>query len=374
MSETPVTVVDGDPTESIRKFLRTLLEKELVSGVFAPCNLQHGVGVVYALVSDAQGIARVNPFAPVMPVNAASAISGMTRLGPSDEKLAVLLRPCESRALVELVKLKQAHVENLIIIGWDCPGALKLNSLPEENLESEKVIAFLKQARTDVAHNELRAACLICEHFVPFTSDINVGLFGVDSEGQLLLTPASETGAAVVSAAGIGRPGTVPPERQKEIENRRAKRKEARKTYFAKAAEEAGGFAKLLKFFSKCIGCHNCRDACPICYCKECFFDSPVFEFESYKYVGWARRKGALRLPTDTILFHLTRLNHMVSSCVSCGACAEACPNRIELAKIFPRVADDVQAIFNYIAGKDVKEELPLATFKENELTTLGEG
>jgi formate dehydrogenase subunit beta len=217
-------------------------------------------------------------------------------------------------------------------------------------------------------------ACAICEYFVPFVGDINVGLFGVDTEKQLLLIPMSDAGATALTAAGIGSQGETPPERQKAIEDRRAGRKDTRKAYFARANEEAGGFAKLLKFFSKCIGCHNCRDACPICYCKECFFDSPVFEFEPHKYIDWARRRGALRLPKDTILFHLTRLNHMVSSCVSCGACAEACPNNIELAKIFPRVADDVQAIFNYVAGKDAKEDLPLATFREDELAKLGEG
>ncbi|MDQ7778513.1 MAG: 4Fe-4S dicluster domain-containing protein [Planctomycetota bacterium] len=374
MSEAPVTIVEGNSAESMRKFLRALLERKVVSGVFAPCNLQHGVGVVYALVSDVQGISRVNPFAPVMPVNAAGVISEMTRLAPSGEKLAVLLRPCESRALVELVKLKQAHMENLLIIGSDCLGALKLSSLPDKALDTDRIAAFMKESRADAVRDGLRAACAICEHFVPHTGDINVGLFGVDPEKQLLLIPTSEAGAAALAAAGVGSPGEVPPARQKEIEDRRAKRKEARKAYFAKANEEAGGFAKLLKFFSKCIGCHNCRDACPICYCKECFFDSPVFEFEPHKYVDWAKRKGALRLPDDTILFHLTRLNHMVSSCVSCGACAEACPNGIELAKIFPRVADDVQAIFNYIAGKDPREELPLATFKENELSPLGEG
>ncbi len=391
MSETPAIFVEGNAADAMRNFLRALLEKGKVSGVFAPCNLQHGAGIAYALVSDVQGIARVNTFAPVMPVNAATVISEMTRLGPSNERLAVVLRPCESRALVELVKLKQAQTESLLIMGTDCLGAQKLvvsagvggqagrlsSSSPkatgEKAPEGGKVEDFLKQAPTDAVNEELRAACAICEHFVPFVCDINVGLFGVDFEKQLLLIAGSEAGAAALTAAAIGSPGDVPAARQKEIDDLRGKRKNARKAFFAKAGEEAGGFAKLLEFFAKCIGCHNCRDACPICYCKECFFDSPVFEFEPHKYVDWARRKGALRLPTDTILFHLTRLNHMISSCVSCGACAEACPNQIELTKIFPRVADDVQAIFNYVAGKDVKEELPLATFREDELAGLGE-
>jgi len=52
------------------------------------------------------------------------------------------------------------------------------------------------------------------------------------------------------------------------------------------------------------------------------------YAFEAEKYLGWAQRRGALRMPTNTLLFHLTRLNHMVISCVGCGLCAHHCPQK----------------------------------------------
>jgi formate dehydrogenase subunit beta len=77
-------------------------------------------------------------------------------------------------------------------------------------------------------------------------------------------------------------------------------------------------------------------------------------------------------MPTDTLLFHLTRLNHMVSSCVGCGLCQEACPNDVPVFSIFRTVGDKVQKVFDYVPGRSLEEVLPLATFKEDELKEVG--
>ena len=42
------------------------------------------------------------------------------------EKLGVVLRSCEIRALVELVKFQQAKLDNALIIGVDCLGTYKV--------------------------------------------------------------------------------------------------------------------------------------------------------------------------------------------------------------------------------------------------------
>ncbi len=75
----------------------------------------------------------------------------------------------------------------------------------------------------------------------------------------------------------------------------------------------------------------------------------------------------------DTLLFQLTRMNHMSASCVSCGMCTSACPANIPVGSIFSAVAEKVQAAFEYEAGHDVAEALPLITFHPNEWTEIGE-
>ena len=61
-----------------------------------------------------------------MPVNSATLVSQLTGDKPS-QKVGVVLRSCEIRALIELVKLQQANLDNLTIIGVDCLGTYEVD-------------------------------------------------------------------------------------------------------------------------------------------------------------------------------------------------------------------------------------------------------
>jgi formate dehydrogenase subunit beta len=84
-------------------------------------------------------------------------------------------------------------------------------------------------------------------------------------------------------------------------------------------------------------------------------------------YLERAELRGALRFPLDTIQFHLGRMSHMVLSCVSCGACEDACPMDIPVAQMFSLVGDRTQKDFDYIPGADRNDSLPLQSFREDE-------
>ena len=75
---------------------------------------------------------------------------------------------------------------------------------------------------------------------------------------------------------------------------------------------------------------------------------------------------------TDTVLFHLTRMNHMALSCIGCGMCTSACPADLPVGRVFRAVGDSVQATFEYVPGLDPSQELPLITFEENEWLEVG--
>ncbi|MFC2005176.1 Coenzyme F420 hydrogenase/dehydrogenase, beta subunit C-terminal domain [Chloroflexota bacterium] len=363
--------IDGGVLGTVRRFLGSLLEKKLVDVLLVPLELPVGDNVVPTIVSSLEQIKAVNPLAPVMPVNTARLVSRITMVSPSPDKLGVVLRSCELRALVELVKLKQAYLEKLLLIGIDCYGTYPVDEyekIARENLSPAE--DFLNRVQEGKEDSLLRRACQVCEYPAPTGADLTIGLIGASLDKGILLTAGTQAGEKVIKELGLEEDGAEgrKPAIAKLIEERINKKEEMLK----RTREEISGKDKLMATLATCINCHNCKTACPLCYCKECFFDSPVFEFGAEKYLDWAKRKGALRMPNDMLLFHLTRLNHMAISCVGCGLCTEACPNNIPVSDIFQLVGYQVQKMFNYVPGRSMEEELPLTTFKEEELTDIG--
>ena len=369
-------VKDNDVVGSINGFLRDILEKGLVHAILVPREVPSGDNVVQTLVRDPDNLEKANPLCPVMGVHSSRIISRMTKHTPNSNKVAAVLKPCELRALVELVKLKQASIENMVIIGMDCLGTYPLKhykNMIEQG--ASPTLEILKAAKGEKDDPDLRTACRVCEHFIPLGADIEIGLIGMDPEKEIFLRANTEDGERILSGLKLeGYEGTaVTDKRDDAVSGLLTKRTKERDTLFEETKKEIGSPDKLLSFFSACIKCHNCMGVCPICYCRECFFESPTFDFEPEKYLRWAERKGSIKMPTDTLLFHLTRMNHMLLSCVGCGVCEEACPNDIPLFRVFRMLGHNVQQVFNYVPGKNPEEEPPLSTFKEDELKDVGE-
>ncbi len=369
--ETVIPVENGDTLAALRGFLKLLLEREVVEALLLPVETSAGA-ITPALVADPALLDAANPLAPVMGVNAAPLVGAVSVREPRG-RIGALLRPCELRALVELVKLQQASLDDLVIIGMDCLGTYDVADYMAMRADGGvDLAAFLAGARDGLPQPRegyaFRDACSMCENICPDGADITLELFGADLAAGLPLAIrdelAEQLGISPAQAVNGRRAGVV----KKVVELRTAER-DARLTQMQRRLAQEG----IEGVLAACIRCHNCMVACPICYCKTCLFRSPVFEHEPAQYMRWASRKGACRLPADTLLFHLTRLNHMVLSCVGCGMCTSACPAELPVARIFRTVGQQVQAVFEYVPGRSVEEPLPLVTFKEDEWSSVGE-
>lgn len=364
-------VANGDLSGGIQSFVAELLNRKIVASVLVPQRTPTGGMVFPALISDPSKLA-LDPVAPVLPVATASLVMTLTREGPLSQLVAVFMRSCQIRALIELVKLKQADLNNILIIGMECPGTFSINDYMDLNREKNSNDLFRDLV---IEKNELiprlRSACLTCKEPIPVYCDILLGMYGADPIREILVEARTLRGNEILGVLSL-KDAPANPDRDRIIRELTEKRRDADRKF----REEYGsikGIEEIVEFFAKCINCQNCRRVCPICYCQECFFCSDNLTQTADNLVRKSQARGAFKMPLDTLLFHTGRMNHMILSCVECGLCEQACPVNIPLMRVLKRVASDAQEKFDYSPGRSLDEEIPLKVFQENEFTEVGE-
>ena len=366
-----IDVAEKDLLGALRGFFRDILETDYIKAILIPQHLPMKNMVMPTLVTDPDQLDGVDPLAPAFPLNAAKIVSRLTRK-PIGSKVAVVLRPCEIRAFVELVKLKQGRTDDVVLIGMDCLGAFPNKAYLQyaERHGAESTVRFYKSVLAgnpaEIEGTALAPACMSCENPVPINADILIGLFGIEVENYFWVQSQTEAGTDLLNQLNLAEMAE-PPSRKEAIDAIVSQRTACRDEMFAKTRAATNSLEKMAAYFANCINCYNCRVACPVCYCKECVFVTDVFNHDPSQYLRWANRKGLIKMPTDTIFFHLTRFAHMSTACVGCGQCSNACPNDIPVMELFRTVAQSTQQAFEYEAGISIEQEPPLSVFYENE-------
>lgn len=373
-----IEVKEQDLLASLSGFFKDLLQEGELGALMVPQHLPMENTVMPTLVTEPERINGADPLAPVFPLNAAKVVSKLTRR-PTGSQVAVVLRPCEIRAFVELVKLKQGTMDDVILVGMDCYGAYGNRDYPRfnngdahgatlrfyQNVTSGKGTAF--------EDFDISPACKACEHPIPENADLLIGLVGVDTSNHMLLKANSSKGEALLDKMKLSE-ASEPEGRAKAIEALVSDRTAYRDQMFTETGEATADIEKLTTYLSNCVNCYNCRVACPVCYCKECVFVTDVFDHDPVQYLRWAKRKGIIKMPTDTVFYHITRLAHMSTACIGCGQCSNACPNNIPVMEIFRTVANYTQKAFDYEAGHSVEDDPPMSVFREGEFRELTGG
>jgi formate dehydrogenase subunit beta len=367
--------------EGLEQFFKYVLDRRVIDALGVP-KINSGSIPVFSLITRSSEVTATDAFADVVPVQAARVAKTLT-FTPSGSKIALVCKPCEVKAVVELTKFLQVKREGLFLIAVDCVGTYEVKDrfpphtkpLSEEKPVGPEVILdrYRRGDFSPLPGLTFRTSCRMCT--TPSAdlhlADASIGFIGME-EGAYLITcgdgsPLAE-GLEAVEKGKSGESDFEGHRRKEQLEKLRIEKSGAKKRMLGSFREEFSSLEALTKLLSSCIRCHNCMVACPICYCRECVFRSPTFEHSSESIVGWAKRKGALRMPENTLLFHLTRLNHMASSCIGCGLCSSACPVGIDVATLFISTAESVQNMLSYSAGKSYDEPAPVSTFREDEL------
>ncbi|MCX8021671.1 MAG: 4Fe-4S dicluster domain-containing protein [Syntrophorhabdaceae bacterium] len=326
---------------------REKLEGALKGFLKEPGQLIFGFGRKGGLVThrmyrdDLHGFSMFNPY---FSINGATLFR---RVFSKDVKVLLMLRPCEIRSIVELIKLNQIEPEGITTLSIDCPGTVSLGAerdgLPDDPFEAKDYM---------VEHRDgMRWACTVCRERRGVVGDLGIRMAG---DKSLWAFPYTEKGKAFLATIEVPeeefKGGFLLGEDKKDAEP---------------FATDMGTFSSEL---SRCILCKNCRDMCPICYCIDCLFNGDEYLPKGDALLNKIIRKGTDDLPEGRELFHMVRLYHVSQTCVGCGACEEACPQKIPLTKYFKGISERLQGMFSYMSGRDVKEIIPYLTFKEDEL------
>ncbi len=370
-----IEVNEQDVLGALRKFFEDVLKIEDIKAILVPQHLPMKNMVMPTLVADPDHLHGVDPLAPAFPMNAAKIVSRLTRK-PMGAKIAAVMRPCEIRAFVELVKLKQGGTDEVVLIGIDCLGAYQNKDYArfiEQHGDTSSVIFYqhiMDGHGGQMGGIDLAPACKACEYPVAANADVLIGLYGIDVNDQILIQAQTDVGQdllAQLDLAEINEPAA----RQGAVADVIEKCAAYRDEMIAKTREVTESLEKMTAYFAGCVNCYNCRVACPVCYCKECVFVTDVFNHDPSQYLRWANRKGIIKMPTDTLFYHMTRLAHMSTACVGCGQCSNACPNDIPVMELFRTIAQDTQKSFDYEAGRSFEEDPPMSVFREDEFAEV---
>ena len=240
------------------------------------------------------------------------------------KKVGLMVKGCDSRAIVGLMQEGQWTRENLRIVGVSCPGVvdpkrvaeklgLWVEDLEDAYIEGDHVIVNGQR----LARNEvLYSVCEACMHHNPAIADIQMGEAVPDPDPSIAFAHVREMEAL--------------------------------------SSDER--WARFTSELQRCNLCYACRNACPLCYCTICFADRTM-----PRWVNQTIR------PEDVQFFQIIRTFHLAGRCVGCGACTRACPQGVNLRLFLDKLRADVLELYGYEAGINPEARPPLTTYREND-------
>jgi len=242
------------------------------------------------------------------------------------EAVGIVAKGCDARSVVCLLKEKQLKRDQVVIIGVKCEGMVDWKKIRSE-LAPDELVSGEEDGdeivvRTRSGEKRMKRAdcvydnCKECERPEPVVSDYMID----------------------------GHP--------REIEKRG---KWARIKEFEKMSPEER-WQYFVQETSRCLRCYACRNACPVCYCSECFTDSTM--------PYWV---GTTLAPSDVQVFHLVRAFHTAGRCTSCGNCSQVCPVGIDISFLVNKLGKDVEELFSHEVGVDIEEAPPLSSYSDSD-------
>jgi formate dehydrogenase subunit beta len=332
----------GDPLGAVCQLVDTIWQQAHLDGMYVPLNGGSDQAVQPRLIRDRAGLAEVNPFKPLMTVNTARLLYRTLKERP-EYQLGALLRPCELRALIEMVKHDSFTLDQLLTINIDCLGTLPADEFEWRARRKEvpdgmtrEAIQFARQG--GILAYRYRSACQMCVSPEARGADINIGVLGLPVRQHLLINVSSQA----TDRLGLAAVSDGPAEASLITQHARvaARLAERNRDTVARVRE---GLVELLPRdvealaaqLEACEDCQACMSVCPICA------------------VAPPQRGADGHYPAAELAGWLV-------SCAGCGMCEQSCPNHLPLSIIFRQIHEELIEASGYSAGRSIQDPLPL--------------
>ena len=333
----------GDPLGTLRRFVHAVWKTADLEGMLVPLNGSPNAIAEAHFINDSGQLDRVNPFKPLMTLNTASLIPNLLNAPPGSH-FGAMMRPCELRALIEMIKHNGFSTDEVLTICTDCLGTYPVEDYEwrakrkgEPEKLTQEALQFARQG--GIGTYRYRSACQVCTAPDARSGDINIGVLGLPVRQFILITARDEATAGRLRLDEIA-DVQADPALAAQHERLLAKIVERnRRTYERVISGLADilptDLEALIEQLESCENCQDCLNVCPICV-----VDHPQ-RAEDGKFV----REDVTR---------------WMISCSGCGVCESACPKHLPLNAIFLHIRTQLAEMYDYSPGASPQEPLPV--------------
>lgn len=184
-----IEVKDEQPLATTRRLLQSVWEAAPLNAFLIPIWSEEEQLPIPTLIRDPESLSQADPFAPVMPGNAAR-IALETIKAHSGGTLGLCLRPCEMRSLMNIIETEGISRENVLFISSDCLGALPpedyhrhLTLMTDPSQMTRETLRFAAQG--GILPSRYQQSCQLCDAPYPEQADLYLQLFGYETQKQI---------------------------------------------------------------------------------------------------------------------------------------------------------------------------------------------